>query len=72
MVTVAPVFLDFLWLRVKLGLVAALVAYHFWCYRLMLDFRDGRNRHSQRWYRIFNELPALFLVAIVLLVVIQP
>jgi protoporphyrinogen IX oxidase len=72
MITVAPVFLDFLWLRVKLGLVAALVAYHIWCYRLMVDFREGRNRHSPRWYRIFNELPALFLVAIVLLVVIQP
>ncbi|HUA25419.1 MAG TPA: protoporphyrinogen oxidase HemJ [Steroidobacteraceae bacterium] len=72
MVAAAPVFLHFLWLRVKLVLVAALVAYHIWCHRLMRDFRDGRNRHSQRWYRIFNELPALFLIAIVVLVVVQP
>ena len=72
MVVTAPVFLDFLWLRVKLALVAALVGYHVWCYRLMLDFREGRDHHSQRWYRIFNELPGLFLIAIVLLVVIQP
>jgi protoporphyrinogen IX oxidase len=72
MVAAAPVFLDFLWLRVKLALVAALVGYHIWCYRLMRDFRAGRDHHSQRWYRIFNELPGLFLIAIVLLVVIQP
>jgi protoporphyrinogen IX oxidase len=72
MVAAAPVFLDFLWLRVKLALVAALVGYHILCYKLMRDFRDGRDRHSQRWYRIFNELPGLLLVAIVVLVVVQP
>lgn len=72
MVAAAPVFLDFLWLRVKLALVAALVVYHIWCYQLMRDFRDGRNAHSQRWYRIFNEVPALLLIAIVVLVVVQP
>jgi protoporphyrinogen IX oxidase len=72
MLAAAPVFLDFLWLRVKLALVAALIVYHLWCYRLMRDFRDGRDRHSQRWYRIFNELPGLLLIAIVVLVVVQP
>jgi protoporphyrinogen IX oxidase len=72
MVAAAPVFLDFLWLRVKLALVAALVGYHIWCYRLMRDFRAGRDHHSQRWYRIFNELPGLLLIAIVVLVVVQP
>ncbi|MGH8296131.1 MAG: CopD family protein, partial [Steroidobacteraceae bacterium] len=51
MVAAAPAYLDFLWLRVKLVLVAALVAYHIWCYGLLGDLRDGRSRHSQRWYR---------------------
>lgn len=72
MVAAAPAYLDFLWLRVKLALVAALVVYHLWCYRLMRDFRDGRGSHSQRWYRIFNELPALLLIAIVVLAVVKP
>ena len=72
MVAAAPAYLDFLWLRVKLALVAALVVYHLWCYRLMRDFRDGRDRHSQRWYRIFNEVPGLFLIAIVVLAVVKP
>ncbi len=72
MVAAAPAYLDFLWLRVKLALVATLVVYHLWCYRLMRDFRDGRDGHSQRWYRIFNELPGLLLIAIVVLAVVKP
>ena len=72
MVAAAPGYLDFLWLRVKLVLVAGLVAYHLWCYKLIRDFRDGRNSHSQRWYRIFNEVPGLFLIAIVVLAVVKP
>jgi protoporphyrinogen IX oxidase len=72
MVAAAPEYLDFLWLRVKLALVTALVLYHLWCYKLLRDFRDGRDRHSQRWYRIFNEVPGLFLIAIVVLAVVKP
>jgi protoporphyrinogen IX oxidase len=72
MVVAAPAYLGFLWLRVKLALVAALVGYHLWCYKLVCDFRDGRNQHSQRWYRIFNELPGILLIAIVLLAVVKP
>ena len=72
MVAAAPAYLEFLWLRVKLTLVAALVVYHLWCYKLMTDLRDGRDRHSQRWYRIFNEVPALLLIAIVVLAVVKP
>lgn len=72
MVAAAPVFLGFLWLRVKLVLVAALIVYHAWCYKLLGDLRDGRSRHSQRWLRIFNEVPALLLIAIVVLAVVRP
>ena len=72
MIAAAPGYLDFLWLRVKLVLVAGLVAYHLWCCVLIRDLRDGRNSHSQRWYRIFNEVPGLFLIAIVVLAVVKP
>lgn len=72
MVVAAPEYLTFLWLRVKLVLVAGLVAYHLWCYKLIRDLRAGRNSHSQRWYRIFNEVPGLFLIAIVVLAVVKP
>ncbi|MGA7540454.1 MAG: CopD family protein [Steroidobacteraceae bacterium] len=72
MVAAAPGYLDFLWLRVKLVLVAALIGYHLWCFMLMRDLRAGRNTHSQRWYRLFNEVPALLLIAIVVLAVVKP
>jgi putative membrane protein len=61
-----------LWLQVKLGLVTLLILYHFGCYRLMLDFRAGRNRRDARFYRLYNEVPALFLLAIVFLVELKP
>ena len=60
------------WLRAKLLLVALLVGYHGCCYRLMRALRAGQARHSQRWYRLFNEVPALLLLAIVILAVVKP
>ncbi len=72
MVAAAPGYLSFTWLRVKLVLVAGLVVYHLWCHKLMRDLRDGHDGRSQRWYRIFNEVPGLFLVAIVVLAVVKP
>ncbi|MGH8181043.1 MAG: CopD family protein [Steroidobacteraceae bacterium] len=72
MVAAAPGYLDFVWLRVKLVLVAGLIVYHLWCRKLLADLRDGRNTHSERWFRIFNEVPLLFLIAIVVLAVVKP
>jgi putative membrane protein len=60
------------WLHAKLALVAALAGYHIWCGKLMLDFRRERNTRSHVWYRWFNEVPTLILLAIVLLVVFKP
>lgn len=72
MLALAPGLLDRGWLHAKLALVLLLVGYHLWCYRLMRTFRSGRNRHSQRWYRAFNEAPSLLLIAIVVLAVVKP
>lgn len=72
MLIISPALLALGWIHVKLTLVALLAGYHCWCYRLMLAFRRNANRHSQRWYRLFNEVPALFLIAIVILAVVKP
>ena len=72
MLVAAPDYLAMGWLRAKILLVALLVGYHAWCYRLMLALRAGSDRHSQRWYRLFNEVPGLLLLAIVLLAVVKP
>lgn len=61
-----------LWLHLKLALVAALIAFHGHCAKLMMDFQRDQNRHGQRFYRIFNEIPALILIAVVILVVVKP
>ncbi len=60
------------WLHAKLTLLAALVAYHVWCGKLLADFRHERNTRSHVWLRWFNEAPVLALVAIVLLAVLKP
>ena len=72
MIIAAPGYLAQGWLRAKLLLVALLVGYHFWCYRLMLALRAGVNPHTQRWYRWFTEAPGLLLLAIVILAVVKP
>ena len=60
------------WLHVKLALVGLLVAYHVWCGKLMVDFREERIARSHVWFRWFNEFPVLVLIAVVLLVVFKP
>ncbi|MHB1233214.1 MAG: CopD family protein [Burkholderiales bacterium] len=60
------------WLMAKLALVAALVVYHLYCGKLLLDFKHDRNTHSHVWYRWFNEFPVLILIAVIILVVVKP
>jgi protoporphyrinogen IX oxidase len=60
------------WLKIKLLLVALVIAYHGYCYKLMRDFAAQRNRRSAKWLRGFNEVPSLLLVGIVILAVVKP
>ena len=60
------------WLKWKLALVVLLVAYHIWCIFLWRDFKYDNNTRSHVWYRWFNEAPVLLMVAIILLVELQP
>ena len=72
MLAMAPDYLLMRWLHVKLALVLVLVGYHGACFALLQQFAADRNTHSERWYRLFNEAPALLLIAIVILVVLKP
>lgn len=60
------------WLHVKTTLVVGLLAYHFYCGKLLGEFEAGANRRSHVWYRVYNELPVLVLLAVVILVVVKP
>ncbi|MDX1454369.1 MAG: CopD family protein [Gammaproteobacteria bacterium] len=60
------------WLHAKLGLLVLLTAYTIWCSRLVKVFARDANTRSHAWYRWFNEVPAVLLVAIVLLATLKP
>jgi putative membrane protein len=60
------------WLWAKLALVVGLIAYHFMCGRLLREFAAGRNVRDHVWFRFFNEVPVLALVAVCILVVVKP
>lgn len=67
-----PDFLRLGWMQWKLALVVLLIAYHLWTWKLLREFAHDRNTHSERWYRVFNEVPSLLLIGIVLLAVAKP
>ena len=60
------------WLWLKLATVVLLLGYHHYCARLIRAFAADENPHSEKFYRVFNELPALVLIVAVILVVVKP
>jgi putative membrane protein len=72
MVLVAPDYLFMRWLHLKLVLVFLVIGYHGACFALVQQFAADRNARSERWYRVFNEIPALLLIGIVILAVVKP
>ena len=60
------------WLHAKLLLVAMLVGYHIWCGIILTKFKNDKNTHSHTFFRFMNEVPAFFLISIVILVVVKP
>jgi len=61
-----------LWLNIKLFLVLLLVIYHGYCFKYLMDFKHNRNKHSHIFFRWFNEVPVILLIAIILLVELKP
>jgi putative membrane protein len=72
MLAMNPVLLTLHWMQAKLALVLVLVGYHGACFALLQQFASDRNSHAERWFRVFNEVPALLLIGIVILVVVRP
>lgn len=72
MLIAAESYLLMRWMHVKLALVMVLIGYHGACLALLQQFAVDRNGRTERWYRVFNEVPALLLVAIVILVTVKP
>jgi len=60
------------WMHAKLTLVLLLIAYHWYCGKLLKDFQANKNTRSHVWYRWFNEVPVIVLTLVVILVVVKP
>lgn len=60
------------WLHAKLTLVVVLVAYHFYCRKIIRQLAEGTSKRSHIWFRWFNEIPTLAMIGIVILVVVKP
>jgi putative membrane protein len=73
MIALAPAYyLQATWLWLKLAGAAFLVVYHFQCGRYVRAINADADQHSHVFYRFFNEVPVIFLFAIVLLAVLKP
>ena len=64
--------LGFLWMKVKLGLVTILTAYHFYLLAILKDFQLDNNTKNSKFFRIINEVPTILLIVIVFVVVFKP
>ncbi len=60
------------WLHAKLVLVLGLIGYHWMCRRFLAAFLAERNTRSHVWFRFFNEVPVLILLAVTVLVIAKP
>jgi putative membrane protein len=60
------------WMHAKLALVLVVIGYHHGCGVLLRKFEAGANARSHTFYRWFNELPVVLLLAITILVVVKP
>ena len=61
-----------LWLKLKLIFVTLLTAYHFYLGVLLDQFKLDQNKKTSKFYRYINEIPTLFLILIVFIVVFKP
>ncbi|RMH51603.1 MAG: protoporphyrinogen oxidase HemJ [Zetaproteobacteria bacterium] len=60
------------WFHAKMAVVLGLIVFHLHCGRMTTGFARGAPPHSERFFRIYNELPTLGLILAVVLVVVRP
>ena len=60
------------WLQLKFLLVLVLSGVHGLFARYVRYFAADRNQHSQKFYRIINEIPTILMIGIVILAIVKP
>jgi putative membrane protein len=72
MLALNPALLGEAWLMVKLAFVIGLTALHFVMVGWRKAFAQDRNVHSEKFFRMMNEVPTLALMVIVVMVIVRP
>lgn len=60
------------WIHTKLTLVLLLWVFHWYCGHCVREFKQDKNQHTTKFYRIINEIPTILLIGIVILAVVKP
>ena len=60
------------WMIYKLFCIFLLIIYHFWCIKIFFTFKNNLNKKTHIWFRWFNEVPVILLVAIIFLAIYKP
>ena len=71
MLITVPSFFEQAWIWLKLGLLILLTLYHYYCKTVIKKLENGDTSKSSFYFRLLNEVPTLFLVAIVILAVVK-
>lgn len=68
----APAWLSDGWLHAKLLMVAVILGTHVYMTRVRIDFDQGNNTRSARFYRIINEVPTVAFLIVIVMVIVKP
>jgi len=60
------------WMILKLIFVTLLTFYHFYLGRILRQFKEDLNTHTDKFYRLINEIPTLLLILIIFVVIFKP
>ncbi|MCC8418045.1 MAG: protoporphyrinogen oxidase HemJ [Rickettsia endosymbiont of Bryobia graminum] len=60
------------WFHIKMTAVLGLTIFHRLLARWRKDFANGTNIHSEKFYRIINEIPAILIIIAVIMVIVKP
>ena len=67
-----PIYFSQSWMIYKLFCIFLLIIYHFWCIKIFFTFKNNLNKKTHIWFRWFNEVPVILLVAIIFLAIYKP
>jgi putative membrane protein len=61
-----------IWFHIKMLAVIILTIIHGLLAKWRKDFVSGKNLHSEKFYRIFNEVPVIAMIVAVIMVIVKP